>query len=150
MFDGTKQARMLKTFARRFKLEGDVENYDITIGRKRALYRGSQPSKTFNRKLNRTFYRWQWKKPLGMKRSCGYVLLHGTSSRKWKVPETIFVIRKKELASQLSEFPGQVAGISLDGSVRVTPNKRTVFYFSPRRKLDAAGFRQWLKRKNLR
>jgi hypothetical protein len=149
MFDGTKQAEMLKRFARRYKLEADVKNYDLQIGRRtRASYHCAHPQLTRNRKLNDAFYRWQWKEPLGMKRPCGYVFLHGMLSRKWRVPETIFVIRTRELEIQLSEFPGQKKQISLDGSVRVIPNKRTVFYFSPRRKFDQAGFRNWLKRKH--
>lgn len=148
MFDGTKQAKMIKRFARRYKLRADIENYDLLVAdRTRASYHCAHPQLTRNRKLNDTFYRWQWKTPLGMKRACGYVFLHGMSSRKLRVPETIFVIRRRELEAQLSEFPGQRKQISLDGSVRVTPNKRTIFYFSAKRKFDRAEFRTWLRGK---
>jgi hypothetical protein len=148
MFDGTKQANMLKQFARSYNVKPSVRFYDVTIGKTRALYRGSRPNPIKNRRLGATFYRWEWHAPLGMARRCDFVFLHGLPSRKWKVRETIFVIRKRELESQIHDFPGQKEKISLDASRAITPNKRTAFYFSLKTQQDPAKFRSWLKGKD--
>ncbi|MGD0545335.1 MAG: hypothetical protein ABSB65_13065 [Candidatus Acidiferrales bacterium] len=145
MLAGAPQAKMLKKFADRFRLEHDIRFYDVKIGQKRALYRFATPQRVRNRKLGRTFHRWEWKKPLGMKRRCDYVLLHGMPSAKWNVKDTIFVMPTTHLKRQVSNFRGQGEQISLD-AVDATPNKRTEFYFSPKRKKDPAKFRAWLKK----
>jgi len=146
MLDGAPQAKKLKKFARDYKLlPPDIEFYDMEIGKKRALYRFANPHRVRNHKLRRTFHRWEWKRPLGMKRRCDYVILHGLPNTKWKVEETIFVISTAHLRTQASNYRGQGQQISLD-ALSATPNKRTEFYFSPNRKKDPRKFRVWLRK----
>jgi hypothetical protein len=148
MFEGTKQAKMLEKFARSYGLEYDVEFYDVATGKKRALYRGATPQRTKNRKLRRTLYRWQWKAPLGMKRTCDHVILHGVAFPRRKALETFFVVPISEFQGQVVSYPGQKKQISLDCSPDASPNKRTRFYFIFKK--SRTQFKAWLQKRGLK
>lgn len=146
-FEGSRQWEMLNAFSKKYSLSPDYKLYAVEIGNKWALYRGSNPNRIRNNKLNKVSYRWEWKNPLGGGPGSSqfeYVILHGMSSKNAK--ETVFVVDKKSLGAQAQKYPGQREKVSLDTDT--TPgarhNKRTEFYF-PLAK-GPAEFKAWLKR----
>jgi hypothetical protein len=133
MFDGTKQAEMLKSFSDGFNLSHDMKHFTVTIGGKQALYRAATPSTVRNNKLGTTTYRWEFTKPLGESNEPEFywVVLHGIGEQinGEVLAEKIFVIPKTELEQRVEMYRGHRNKIYLNATQHTRPNKRTKFYF---------------------